>query len=123
MDRALARMLPWVQTLWGDGATFDDLPPLAPAPPLEVAQAQAQAQPAQPGGPQGQIPQGEGQVSQGQRLPSEGIVSQGGLAGPRKQCCWAIVTFNTRAEAERALEGLDGSFLPFAGGNMGRHHH
>ena len=61
----------------GDGATFDDLPPLAPAPPLEVAQAQAQAQPAQPGGPQGQIPQGKGQVSQGQRLPSEGIVSQG----------------------------------------------
>ena len=61
----------------GDGATFDDLPPLALAPPLEVAQAQAQAQPAQPGGPQGQIPQGKGQVSQGQRLPSEGIVSQG----------------------------------------------
>ena len=60
----------------GDGATFDDLPSLAPAPPLEVAQAQAQAQPAQPGGPQGQIPQGQGQVSQGQLLPSEAIVSR-----------------------------------------------
>ena len=30
------------------------------------------------------------------------------------------MTFNTRAEAERALEGLDGSFVPFAGGSMGR---
>ena len=38
-----------------------------------AAQAQAQAQPAQPGGPQGQIPQGQGQVSQGQLLPSQGL--------------------------------------------------
>ena len=41
-----------------------------------AAQAQAQAQPAQPGGPQGHIPQGQGQVSQGQLLPSQGLVSQ-----------------------------------------------